>query len=38
MTVTVKLQLLVFPLASVMVKLLVVDPKGNSEPLGNPAV
>ena len=37
-TVTVKLQLLVLPLASVTVKRLVVVPFGKVEPLANPAV
>src|SRR5690606_41313936 len=38
LTVTSKLQLIVFPLASVTSKVLVVVPTGNILPLGKPAV
>jgi hypothetical protein len=37
-TVTVKLQVAVLPLASVTVKLFVVVPIGNTDPLANPDV
>jgi len=37
-TVTVKLQVLVFPVASVTLKVLVVVPTGKVAPLANPAV